>query len=105
MTNFISRFIITETPNGRATPTSVWEADNEADYVNRVFAANSRSDGASDIETAEQAAEFTAEADACSVKLIDEAEFNSEALEYWDSRVVQLAIRLGWIDAPTDSDE
>ena len=105
MTNFTAPFIITETPNGRSTPTSVWWADNQADYVNRVRAANSRSDGAWELETADQAAAYTAEADASNVKLIDQAEFNGWTLDSWDSRVVELAVKLGWIDAPTDSDE
>jgi len=97
MTNLTARFIITETPNGRSTPSSVWEADNEAYYVSRVREANSRSDGAWELETAEQAAEFTAERDACRVALIDEAEFNSEPIDSWDSRIVKKAVQLGWI--------
>lgn len=105
MTNLTGRFIITETPNGRGTPISVWDADNEADYVSRVIAANSRSDGAFEIETADDAKSFTEEADACSVKLIDEAEFNSEPVDSWDNRILALAVRLGWIDAPVESDE
>ncbi len=105
MTNFTGRFIITETPNGRTVPTSVWDADNEADYVNRVRAAHPRSDEAFDLETAEQAAAYDAEAHARTVKLIDEAEFKSWTLDSWDSRVIDRAVRLGWIDAPAAADE
>lgn len=98
MTDFTRPFIITETPNGRAVPTSVWDADNEADYLNRVCAAHSRSDDAFDLETADEAAAFDAEAHAMTVKLIDEVEFNSWSLDTWDSRVIDRAVRLGWID-------
>jgi hypothetical protein len=105
MTNFTSRFIITETPNGRGTPASVWDATNEADYVNRVRAANIRSDGAWECQTAADAKSFTEEARACSVELIDEATFKEWELERWDSRVIAKALRFGWLDAPADDED
>lgn len=101
MTQDLSRpFLIAETKSGRATPHAIWDADNETNYVNRVRAANSRSCGALDIETAEQAAAFTEECDASSVSLITEADFNGSTLDSWDSRIVDRAIALGWIETP-----
>lgn len=97
-------FIITETKNGRVTPHAVWDADNEQDYVNRVRAANSRSGEVWSIETAAQAVEFTQERDASSVEMITEADFAAMTPDSWDSRVVDHAIQIGWIDAPAEED-
>lgn len=106
MSQDLSRpFIITETKNGRATPHAVWDADNEQDYIDRVRSANSRSDGAWSIETAAQAVEFTQERDASSVELITEADFTALTPDSLDSRIVNCAVALGWIDAPAEEDE
>lgn len=104
MQDLTKPFIIAETRNGSTFPHSVWDADNETDYVSRVRAAHARSDGASDIETAAQAVEFEQEAHAMRVDLITQADFEAMTLDSWDSAIVRRAIDLGWIDAPADDD-
>lgn len=102
MQDLSRRFIIAETRNGSAFPYSVWDADNEQDYVSRVRAAHARSDGADEIETAEQAAAFDSEAHTISVDLITEEDFAAMTLDSWDSKIIDRAIKLGWIDPPAD---
>lgn len=94
-------FIITETRNGRATPNSVWLAESEADYTARVIEANIRSDGVDEIESADDAKAFTEEKLACSVRFITEKDFHDYDVDSWESRVIKLAVMLGWIDEPS----
>lgn len=98
-------FIVAETKNGSAFPQSVWGADNEVDYVNRVRAAHARSDGAQELETAAAAVEFEQEAHAIRVDLITEADFNSMTLDSWDSKIVARAVDFGWIADPKSDAE
>ena len=48
--------IVTKTTNGRSTPTSVWDASNESDFVKRVPAASPRDDEAGELQNVEEAA-------------------------------------------------
>jgi hypothetical protein len=102
MQDLSRRFIIAETLNGSAFPISVWDADNEQDYVSRVRAAHARSDGADEIETADQAAAFAAECHAIRVDLITEEDFAAMTTDSWDTKIIDRAIQLGWIDPPAD---
>lgn len=99
MTNLTAPFIVVETRNGSTAPRSVWIADSEADYVNRVVAAHARYD-MDGVETADQARSFDQEAHAMSVDLITRAEFDSYTLDSWHSGIVKAAASLGWTDEP-----
>mgnify|MGYP001611463740 FL=1 len=101
-------FIVAETKNGSRFPH--WASYfRPGQYAAAVREQNSRSDGAFDIETDEQAAEFEAERTASHVRFITRAEaadfFDAE---YPDSPVMKAMRALCWVrrtgDIETGSD-
>ena len=94
-------FIVIETKNGRSTPSSVWEASNEQDYINRVAASNPRSgEDFDDFKTV-----LENERHAMRVEIMTEADFNQCDPADLDPRVLDTAERLGWYTPELDQDE
>jgi hypothetical protein len=97
-------FVVAETKNGSAFPK--WASYfRPGQYAAAVREQNSRSDGALDIETDEQAAEFESERSAVRVQFITRADaaewFDSE---YPDSPVMKAMRALDWV-VEIDNDE
>jgi hypothetical protein len=88
-------FIIVETKNGSATPSKVWEASGEQDYMARVAATNPRSgDDFTDFQ-----AVIAGEQDrhAMRVQTLRFSDFADIDPDEADVRILQAAYRLGWI--------
>jgi hypothetical protein len=86
--------IVIETKNGSQFPRKVFSVQNDADYIERIRASHTRSDGAEAIETLQDAVAFENEALAQQTQIIDQAEY--ESTEGWPSTVDKEAERLGW---------
>ena len=93
-------FIVIETKNGRSTPSSVWEASNEQDYINRVAASNPRS--GEDFEDFDTVLANDCERHAMRVKVMTQEDFNQYDPIDLDPRVLNTAERLGWYTPETD---
>lgn len=101
MTN---EFIVTETPNGRASVKNAFICQSEGDFITRINQVAIRSDET--IETVEQAIEYLNERHAQSTKIVTRAEFDSLTPDSWDKIVLDKAEFLGWYEAPSeDADE
>ena len=96
-------FIVIETKNGRSTPSSVWEASNEQDYINRVAASNPRS--GEDFDDFKTVLENDCERHAMRVEIMTEADFNQYDPAGLDPRVLDTAERLGWYAPESNQDE
>ena len=94
---FAHALIITETPNGRTTPKSVWDATDEPDFISRVVDASPRDPDVGGLHTTEQVVVFLNEKYAQSTRVISCEDFLSEPVDSFDPRVISRAIRLGWI--------
>lgn len=96
-------FIVIETKNGRATPSSVWEASSEQDYMARV--------GASTPRIGEEFSDFLevisqdCERHAMSVEIMNQESFNSFDPADLDHRILATAERLGWYEPEATTDE
>jgi hypothetical protein len=88
--------IITETPNGSATPRSVWTVYSEHDLLNRVRDAYVRSEGGMDIETVERAIEYMDEAHAQTTRIVTREEYETNEMAEWCASIVKHADALGW---------
>ncbi|MGL4576348.1 MAG: hypothetical protein ACRCV9_16310 [Burkholderiaceae bacterium] len=97
-----TNIIIVETKNGSASPRSVWDASSEQDYINRVNAANPRSDSV--YEDFSRAVEGECERFAIRIDVYDLARFNEQDPADLDQRILDRAERLGWYE-PEGDDE
>lgn len=91
-------FIIAETKNGKAFPHSALLFYKDGQYAQQVREENPHSDGAVDIDTDEQAAEFIKEKNASSVTFIrrkDAADWLDN--EHPDSPVMRAMIWADWL--------
>lgn len=97
-----SAFIVVEQKCGRGTPSRVWEASSEQDYMTRVAASNPRSDNT--FATFQEAIDGECERHAMSVKIMNQEEFNAFAPEDHDPRVLRIAHRLDWYEPESEAE-
>ena len=96
-------FIVIETKNGKATPSSVWIADGEKDYCNKVSASNPRSgEDFSDFETVRRSDQ---ERHAMTVQIMTKSDFLEYDSSDLDSRILDAAERLDWYTPPTSTSD
>ena len=96
-------FIVIETKNGRTTPSSVWEASSEQDYMARVTASNPRC--FEDARKFQQVVESDCERRAMSVEIMNQEGFDSFDPADLDDRILATAERLGWYEPEATADE
>jgi len=89
-------FIVIETKRGNMIPARVWTATGKVDYISKVQASCPRSGAV--FEDFEQVMADDAERCDMSVQIMRKAEFMQYDTESLDKRIVEAAVRLGWIE-------
>jgi hypothetical protein len=97
-----TEFIVTETPNGRASVKSAFICTDEADFINRINQTAMR--GGVWIETVEQAIDYLDERHAQRTQIVRRADFDARTADAWDKAVLDKAEFLGWYEPATEED-
>lgn len=97
-----NEFIVTETPNGRASVKSAFICYGEADFIARINQIAIR--GGEWIETVEQAIEYLDERHAQRTQIVTRADFDALPADRWDQVVFDKAEFLGWCEPAAEED-
>lgn len=98
-----TEFIVTETPNGRASVKNAFICTDDADFISRINQAAIR--GGEWIETVEQAIQYLDERHAQRTQIVTRADFDALTEDSWDRVVLEKAEFLGWYEPATAQED